>query len=329
MSNGIELGFDIEALINKGKKRNKYKFEYLKEGAQGFRILPSFDPSNRRIESTHAVHWLTGENGKIVKAACTYYTEKFCPLCTAHKETKEAYDHASKSDPTSQNTKRLAEAMKKLSVSRSTFYNAVNASGEPVILELNQTVAKLLEGLIIEAYQKKNFDATALAGGVWFEFTKVGKGRDSVRVDYKRLSKMVEGELVDVLDRTALSPDLLARLPTAVANIHDKKTLWIKECSSQELADYLRGKPLPNTNYGNAGAASTEETDDTEVGQAPDAEAAPVAQAPVQQAAPAPAPVKQVQSAAPVVATYAAPAKSLQDYASHAERLKKLANPNG
>jgi len=320
MSNEIALSFDLEALLNKGKRNRKYKFEYLKDGLASYRILPSFDSANRRFEHGYALHWLTGENGKPVKALCTYYTEKFCPVCQAHKATKEAYEGAVKAAPQAENTKRLAAAMMKLSVARSTFYNAVNASGEPVILELNSTVSKALEVLIIEAYQKKNFDATALKGGVWFDFTKSGKGRDSVRVDYKRISRLVEGEMVDVLDRTGLSEELTNRLPTAVANLHDPKTMWIREYTALELGDYLKGKPLPDTNGRQTAAAPTSEEDSEESHAAAlQAITNTVATPPNAQAAPA-----AVQATAP-----APQASQFKDFAAEAERLQRLSNPQG
>lgn len=306
MSNQIDLGFDIEALINKGKKRSKYKFEYLKDGTQAFRILPSFDPANRRLEHTYALHWLSDAEGKSIKTLCTYYTEKFCPICNAHKDTKASYDHAVASDPNSVNTKNLAAALQKLSVSKANYYNAVSSSGEPVILELNSTVTKALEALIIEAYQKKGFDATAIKGGVWFEFTKTGKGRDSVRVDYKRLSKLIEGEMVDILDRSEIGPELVARLPTSVANIHDPKVLYIKEFSSSELSDYLRGIPLPSQR-------PVSEVRSPAVSYTPAAET-------VKEEI-----LKEERTVVEAIST-TAPA-ALNDYASHAERLKKLANP--
>lgn len=313
-SSAPTLGFDIESLTNKGKKRSKHTFEYLKEGVHAYRILPSFNPADRRLEHTYSVHWLTGETGKPMKVLCTYGAERYCPICLAYRETKKTHEHAKLSDPNSENTRQLAESERKLSGSKSIYYNAVNASGEPVVLELNSTASKDLENLIIEAVQKKGFDPTALNGGVWFEFTKKGKGRDSVRVDYRRISKLVNGDMVDVLDRTAFSDELVARLPNAVANIHDPKNLWIKEYTSAQLSDFLRGKPLPvNNSY--VGAPTADESQEIR-----------------SEASPAPVSVASRTSIpTPVAATSVSTGgKTVEDYRAEAEKLKRLSsNGNG
>lgn len=318
MTLNMDLDY-LDALMNKGKRSPKCKFEYLKDGTQVYRILPSFDPADRRMEHTYAVHWLTGENGKPMKALCTYFTERFCPLCAAHRETKTAYEHSlATNGPEASNTKHLAQSLQKLSSSKTIYYNAVNMAGEPVVLELNSTVSKALEALIIEAATKKGFDPLALKGGVWFTFTKTGKGRDSVRVDYRRTMKVVEGDMAEILDRTPFSDELIARLPQAVANIHDPKTLWIREYTSAQLGDYLKGKPLPNP-FKRAEGSSITQVATQEAGSS--VETSQQISSGTTQEAP--------KSVTPVATPQAAPGVDFGKYAAEAERLKRLAALTG
>lgn len=331
-NNSLELSFDIDSILNKNKRRPKFKFEYLKDGVQSFRILPSFDAANRQLEHSYSVHWLTTENGKPAKVLCTYPTERFCPVCHQNRETKEMLEVAKKANPTSENTKRLMEAERRTSLSKSVYYNAVNASGEPVILELNSTVSKLLEQLIVDAALKKNFDPTALRGGVWFEFTKSGKGRDSVRVDFRRVSKLVDGEMVDILDRSPMAEDLIARLPNAVANIHDPKTMWIRTVSSSDLSDYLKGlKPLPEANTASSKPGMSVAGATSHDAESADAYAQKRGAVPTAVAATS---TQVNQSSSSTQSPSGGAGKSISDFKAEAERLQALAmgggsKPNG
>ena len=252
----LELGFDLEALINKGKRRPKVKYESLKEGTQGFRILPPFNPARRDLNYTYHVHWVQGASG-LIKVMCTYYTEKYCPLCEQHKSVTETLERLKKENPKSEQISMLQEAEQKLRKSRTVYYNAVNSNQEVVVLQLSSTVSQLLDKKIIEAAQKKQFDATSLKAGVWFEFTKSGKGRDSVTVDFRRISKEVNGELVEVLDRTPIKVEVVENIETLVTEIHKPEALWIKTFTARQLADYLRGVLLEEANGNKANEADS------------------------------------------------------------------------
>ncbi len=311
MSN-LELGFDLDALLNKSKKRSRYKFESLKEGSAIYRILPSFNPANRKLDETYNMHWLTGSSGNPMKVACTYYTEKYCPICEAWKAAKEAYESARKESPDGAHAKRLAEAEQRLRKSRYVYYNALNAANEPVILQLSSTVSGLLDKKIIEAVQEKSFDPTALKGGVWFKFSKQGKGRESVAVDFNRISATdADGEIVEKLDRRPVADDLASQLPGLVADLTNTEILWIKTFSSKELADYLRGVPLNDGRRSTtAQDASDEEEEEGENNT------------------PSNSPYTPPSSAGASDKTFAAPttgSPSAQDFAARAAYLRSLA----
>ena len=244
MSNAtLDLGFDLDSIL--GKNKSKTNFKYLEEGSAVYKILPSFDAANRVLSSEHNFHWVSDQAGKNIKVQCTYYTEKYCPMCSAHKELEAAYNSSKASDgEQSENTKRLSAAMQKLQKTKSIYYNAVTLTGEVVVLQLTKTASDLLNKKLVEAVKDKNADPTSLTAGYWYKFTKTGKGRDSVTVDFHRTAKIVEGEEVEVLNRTPFNAELIKSLPEKVSDIFSRKLMWIKEYTSGELADYLKGIPL-------------------------------------------------------------------------------------
>lgn len=306
----------LEHILNKGKRRSRHKFESLKEGSTVYRILPSFNANNPQIEAVYRVHWLTGEEGRMTKVACTYYTERYCPLCEKHRETKDALQAAKATDPNSQNAKRLQEAEDKLRVSKAIFYNAVNAANELVVLQVSATVSGLLEKKIVEAVQQKGFDPLAVNGGVWFRFTKQGKGRDSVTVDYNRISvKDADGEIAEKLDRRALPEELTARIASDSADIHSPGTVYVNEYSSAELAAYLRGTPLPSRRRTDAVAAPSASNQASESSNSMTSTRGAVT-----------ADVEDDVPIEPAGRSGAAATKSAADYAAEAERFRRLLN---
>jgi hypothetical protein len=247
MSDSIELGFDLDALLNSGNKngglRRKTKTEYLKTGTAFYRILPSFDPVDRRINYEYYMHWITGENGQKMKVQCTKSTEGHCPLCDASKMNEESFERAKANGSSDEQIKRFEEAAKSLRASRSVYFNALNAAGEVVVLELNITATKLLAKKMEEA-KSLNFDPTHPKTGVWFKFSKAGSGRDAYEVDFKKISIMVDGESAEKRDRTPIADDLLERIPTSVADLKNPDNMYVQVFSSKDLAAFVRGTPL-------------------------------------------------------------------------------------
>jgi hypothetical protein len=243
MSNSLNLGFDIGSIL--GKARNQTKFHYLEEGTAVYKILPPFSAENKNLMAEHNFHWAKNDSEKNVKVQCTYYTEKYCPLCSQHKELEKQYKAAQASEREgSEVLKSLAAAMGQVQKTKQLYYNAVTPNNEVVVLQLSKTASDLLNRKLVEAIKEKNQDPTALNAGYWFKFTKQGKGRDSVTVDFHRTSKVVEGEEVEVLNRTPLPQELIDTLPTKVADIFNKKSMYINEYTCAELTDYLNGHAL-------------------------------------------------------------------------------------
>jgi hypothetical protein len=254
MSDKLELGFDLGALINKGKKFNSVKSEFLKEGDSFYRLIPPAPgAANRELNHKWVTHWLTGSNGKKMQVACTYFTEKYCPLCAVAKEIQAQIDRLTDkgerkpetfSEDEKAELKRLWEGKRQFEATRTFAYLAFNANNEVVALKLSSTVSQLLDKKVFQAATEYGFDPTALNGGVWFKFSKHGKGRDSVTVDFKRVVTKVNGKIQEELDQTDLPEDALNRLANSRPDIHSPKDMWVKEYSAAQLGSFLKGMPL-------------------------------------------------------------------------------------
>lgn len=245
-SNSLELGFDLDALLSNGKGGGyrKVKTEYLKEGVAFYRILPSFDATDRRINFEYYMHWITGEGGQKMKVLCTKGTEGYCPLCEASKAQEQLFERL-KTDPNAdkERLKMLEENARNLRASKSIYFNAVNQQGEVVVLELNTTVVKLLANKMEKA-KELGFDPTHPKTGAWFRFSKKGKGRDAFEVDFKKITVTIDGEMLEKNDRTALTDEQIASLPTSVHDLKNAGNMYIQTFTAKELADFVRGTPL-------------------------------------------------------------------------------------
>jgi hypothetical protein len=250
------LSFDLNAIVNRGNKKTYAKSETIKPGVSSYRILPSAVASTRQISKFWAVHWLLGPNGKKLQTECTQYKEKFCPVCNAHKEVEEEQKRAKETgDKALQD--RLKESEEALRAARHVYYNALNASNEIVILKLSSTVSKQVETLLQDSVTKKGFDPISPTTGVWFEFTKQGFGRDSVRVDYRRDPK------TDQRDHTPVADETMNLYKSSATNIYTAEGLNIKQFTAKQLSDYLRGIPLPMENAASSTTESSDDSDDT------------------------------------------------------------------
>jgi hypothetical protein len=248
MNNNLELtelGFDLDDLTGEGKKRNRVNFAKIEQGASSFRILPSFNPANKKISHTWVTHWLTGPSGKKTQVQCTYYTEQYCPICERHKEIEEQIKRLGDSgDSDADVLEELKESEEALRRSKNVYMNALNANNELVVLRISATVEKLLGVLFKDAVEKKKFDPTNPKTGTWIEFTRNGTGQAAVKVDYKKIIKVVDGEEFEKRDHTPITDEQLDYLKTAATDIHSPEKVLVKTFSAKQLADFLRGIPL-------------------------------------------------------------------------------------
>ena len=312
MSNkNLDLGFNYNAMVNKGKGNRPFKFERLKEGVQFYRILSLLGPE-RSLSRTFATHWI--QNGeKKMQIECTLYTDGGCALCDEHKNVELKLKRAEESGAPADVVAELKERENALRVNRTVYFNALNSNNELVVLQLTKTVKDLLEKKIQEAVEVKGFDPTSMKSGVWFEFKKLGKGRDSVTVDFKRISMEVDGDIVEKLDRSPIAEDLASRLLDVAPNIHSHEAMWIRQYSAKEVRDFINGTPLPERQL-----AKSEPKESQNASPAQSSSTITLSASASVQASPVPTATSATsQSVAPKVSV---------DHAAEAARLRALAN---
>lgn len=243
MSN-LELGFDLDALKNQGKRKRLVFFEYIKDGTSVYHLVPAYASTSRELSHLYRSHRMTGPTGNFMSVSCTYYSpERYCPLCESRKQTMEAIDRAKREGNEDEAT-RLSEQEKGLRVWNNVYYNAVNAANEVVILQLSSTVANDLNMLVAEAVEKRKFDPSSPTTGVWFKFRKTGKGQGSTKVEFSRITAISEsGEEIEKLDRSSIHADVLNGLDEKVADIHSPSSMFIKEYTAAQLVNVMRGVP--------------------------------------------------------------------------------------
>ena len=242
------------------------------KGLTHLRILPPYGTNNNRaLFHKYSRHWgFQGENGQTFPVACSYPTERFCPVCQKVKdvegELKRIMGAFTKIEdlPADQQkaAKELDDYIYKYRCENVWVYNAATLDGRAVALELKWTSHKNLWGddkkflgRIKEVVNKYQIDPTSVRTGVWFTFDKSGTGLNTAYpVEIKKIVKVVAGEQAEVNDRTPLPDTLIeaieAQLKAAGPNgvapgpLTDIHTL-MDPMTAAQLGAILKGAPIP------------------------------------------------------------------------------------
>lgn len=247
------LSFNLETVENEGAGARKR--EKVKEGISCYRILPPYGTSaNGSLSHRYTVHWgFMGANGKERSVTCSYPTEGYCPVCQRVREAEDELKRAQANN----NEVKAKELEKYISTFRAKkfwLYNAVTADGRIVMLELGKTAHDALNKKISEAVRRKvgAFDPTSPETGVWFEFSRTGKGLNTeYSVDYKKIAvDLGGGNFADKPDRTPLDSALVEQIKAALAGtgggMHDIHVAH-ETSTSQSLRELMNGGVVPNT----------------------------------------------------------------------------------
>jgi|GEM_PF-3902774 len=269
------LSFDLGTLDDKAQQgsENNIVKERIK-GVQSYAIMPPYGKDHGgALHHKFVIHWgLIGENGKPKPVSCSYPEEKFCPIC---KRVFEAEDRIKRLKDTG-GSKEEIEGLTKFVIDfkrkNNFLYNAVTVDGRVVILEIGVTAHDELRKKIAETVNQKGIDPCNLAAPVWYQFSRDGKGLDTTyKVDFKRVTVMVEGEQLEKIDRTPINADLAKRIQAqlngATGPLYDIHSLY-ESRTAAELQGYLDGKPVPQKAKAVGGST------------VPAAAAAPIASAP-------------------------------------------------
>lgn len=237
------ISFDVDSYANRGKRFTKTKFETLKAGKNAYRILPSFNPSNRNFDARYTNHWIVGPEGKKMKVACTKYKEGNCPFCDEHEKALAALESAKREGASVDIINGLAITENNLRPSTEYYFNAINGANEVVVLQLKSTFGKLLIKLIVNAASDDGTDLLSLTTGSWIEIEKQGSGRESVEVRVRQTTvTLSDGKKAKMADSSPIDESLVAKLPSLVTDIHDPSKLWISQLTANELGKLLNGE---------------------------------------------------------------------------------------
>lgn len=247
------VSFDLGTLDGGNDTFVKFERERIQpDKEQHYRILSPFGADAKgSLFHRYSIHWgLTGERGQQKPVACSYPTEGFCPICKRVwdsedelKRAQEANDQAS--------VKELTNYLKTWRARRFFVYNAVTADGRVVILEIPKTAHDQLMELVKDCVYNKGFDPTSLSDGVWFTFSKSGKG---FKTEYKvKIKKIIVDpkEGLEKPDRSPVSDDLVARITEQVKKAGEEGPMYdihdlYEARSSRELQSFIEGGLVPD-----------------------------------------------------------------------------------
>jgi len=277
--------------MNSSNRRDINRFK-VTEGSHVYRILPPFGTNHKNVPSRKVeLHWgFFKKDGKPSPVPCSYATEGYCPICDKVKQM-EALANRSKANGNEEECKAILEDASKIKSKRSFLLNAANKNGEVGILELTKTAIDQLVELMKQYQNKYGKNPVGLATGVWFVFSRSGKGFNTkYGVEFhKTIITLPDGDQVEKLDNSALAPNIVENFDKLAYDIHK----MYAPVSSGDLAKILAGSPVDEVIV----KKSKEDSEDEAPAAAPAAKAAPAAvakPAPAPKAAPAPAPAEDV-----------------------------------
>jgi len=222
MSANDELNLDGMESNGRGPKRDIKRFK-VTDGSHIFRILPPFGIDNQRKASRQIqLHWgYEKKDGKPSPLTCAYPVDGVCPICIKNRELMaEAEEFKISGDMES--FEATTEAANRIKAKRSFLLNAANKDGEVGVLEIVKTAHDQLVELMREYLNKYGKNPTSLKDGVWFVFSRSGKG---FKTEYKvainkTMMTLDDGDQVEKVDRTALAANIMENYETLAYDIH-------------------------------------------------------------------------------------------------------------
>lgn len=239
MSVNEELNLDGMA---SGNRREIKRFK-VTEGSHLYRILPPFGTDHQKRASRQIqLHWgYMTSDGKKRPLVCSYQHEGSCPICIKVKSMEEDLKALKDSGADEDEIKELEQTISARRVKRSFLLNAANKEGEVGVLEIPKTAHDQLLDLMREQITKFAKNPTSLKDGVWFLFTRSGKGfKTEYKVAVNKAIVKVDGEDLERVDRAPLAPAISEDYESLAYDIHS----MYKPQSSADLARIVNGEPI-------------------------------------------------------------------------------------
>jgi hypothetical protein len=256
----------IKINLDSLKSRREWKRHKVKDGHNIFRILPPFgDSSNGYPYRKWQIIWglKDPESGRVRPFASSMTSEKKCPVTEYVAALKKKADtlkakmqaSGTGEDEIRTTLKDLNELISNLSPKTVYLYNAADKAGEVGLLELKSTAHKKMKDQMGQYVHDYNQDPTSLNsfdddGGVWFDVTRQGLGRDT-EYDVKKCqirTKNAQGKITFEDDRSPL-PDSVVQnydnLAYDLSAVYQLKSYdELKEILDANISDIEGAVPL-------------------------------------------------------------------------------------
>lgn len=209
------------------KKKNNFR---LKDGSNIYRILPPLGTlAADGIWAVYdSIHWgYKGTKGhkpfKCIqkKDFKTKMVKVQCPECDKIAEYKSRLEDETARLKASGKTKEeideflkpLADWLYSHNLDKKWYMNAMDKDGQLGRLAIPHKMYSQLQELITDIVTKKGVDPIAVDGGVWFDFIRSGKGRDTThRVAIVEQNEVINGRVMSTYKPAPLTQDVLNRL---------------------------------------------------------------------------------------------------------------------
>jgi hypothetical protein len=232
---------NLDGMSSSGNRREINRFK-VTEGSHIFRILPPFGTNHNNVPSRQVqLHWgFKKKDGNTSPVPCSYPHENYCPICEHVKERK-ALAEREKAQGNTELAESILKDVSQIDVRRTYLLNAANKAGEVGILELTKTSIDQLINLLKQYQNKYGKNPVSLTTGVWFVFSRTGKGFNTkYTVEFNKTMLEVDGDMVEKVDNTALSPNIVENFDKVAYDIHK----MYASVSSSDLKKVLAGTPI-------------------------------------------------------------------------------------
>lgn len=238
MSANEELNLD--GMQSGRREINRFK---ITEGSHIYRVLPPFGTDHQRKASRQIqLHWgFYKSDDKTSPLTCSYPFEGTCPICLHVKEL-EAAAEKEKTLGNTDTAEDLAKEALGIRARKTFLLNAANQNGEVGVLEITKTAHDQMIELMREYLNKYGKNPTSLKDGIWFVFSRSGKGFQTVyKVTInKSIVTLEDGDQVEKVDRSPLAQNIQENYEKLAYDLH---TMY-KPCKASDLKRVLDGEKI-------------------------------------------------------------------------------------
>lgn len=232
------------AATTKFAPKKKRLFFTIIEGDNTYLPLPPFGRLATKGQwiAKNATHWGLSVNGVPRPFVCPGYG---CAKCAFDKSVKDAYSKLV--DP--QSKKLLNESDKELhdlfkgylDVHQLQITYDMNVLSQENKIGLLKIRSKMFQSLMVEEEKIKKYGVkfASTQNGTWINFHKKGKGSSALfNATAVREDKMVDGESVQVLRKTTITPDVLNRMQEEAFDLDRISTILTHEQVKQIVSGF-------------------------------------------------------------------------------------------